>query len=56
MKSTSVVHIEAPFPEVLHMNVNWWDNKISASDCLKFALSIPNRFVIQKLFDDLENG
>ena len=56
MKSTSMIHIEEPFPEILHMNVNWWDSKISAFDCLKFALSIPRRFMIQKLFNDIQNG
>lgn len=33
--------IRAPFPEILSLNVNWFDNQVAYMDTLRFCAAIP---------------
>lgn len=35
-----------PFPTVLNLNINWFDNQVSYMDTLFFCCGIPSRFQI----------
>ena len=42
--------IRAPFPEILSLNVNWFDNQVAYMDTLRFCAAIPQRLRLDELF------
>ena len=53
-KSAFKTYIEAPYPDVMIFNVNWFDNSVPYLDTLKFAVSIPQRFQMKDLYCEKE--
>lgn len=50
-KQTQYTHcIKAPFPEVLALNVNWFDNQVAYMDTLRFCSAIPQRLRLDELY------
>ena len=40
-----------PLPQVLCLNINWYDQTVPYLDTLRFCASIPQRFTLNDLFD-----
>lgn len=52
MKQTH--YIRGPFPELLCLNINWFNNEVPYMDTLRFCSAIPQTFKLSDLFDIAE--
>jgi hypothetical protein len=48
-------YIQAPFPHLLCLNINWYNNEVPYMDTLRFCTAIPQKFNLSELFDIAES-
>lgn len=43
--------IKGPFPDLMCLNINWFNNEVPYMDTLRFCASIPSKFRLSELLD-----